>query len=134
MSKILIKKEQLHSLIGYLHTVLDLVDIGYLEDKEYAAVIKNGYNDFVQPVVDIISDDENDFDEYVVAKQVDVEIFTERLEDTFNVNIEELGEKKLNELYDQMMEYKLCHECSEDDATLKILDRNGIAWSNGFDD
>ena len=131
---ILIKEEQLNNLIGYLHTVLDLVDVDYLEDKECAKAVKEGYNDFVQPVIDILTDDKNTVDRYVIAKQVDVEIFAERLNDTFNVDVDKLDKKKLNELYDQMMEYKLCHECSEDDALLYILDKNGIKWSNGFEE
>ena len=46
---ITIEKAKIDSLIGYVHTLLDFVDV---EEEENVNYINNGYNDFVKPLIE----------------------------------------------------------------------------------
>lgn len=52
---ITIDKAKIDSLIGYIHTLLDFVDV---EEEENVNYINNGYNDFVEPVIQILHEQE----------------------------------------------------------------------------
>ena len=55
MDKITINKTDLNNLIGYISTVLDLVDTESMEyDK--AEIIIDGYADFVEPIIKAIKE------------------------------------------------------------------------------
>jgi hypothetical protein len=48
---ITIDKTKIDSLIEYIHTLLDFVDV---EEEENVNYINNGYNDFVEPIIQIL--------------------------------------------------------------------------------
>jgi hypothetical protein len=50
MNEIIINKTDIKNLIGYIHTVLDLVDTESME-YENAEIIHDGYDDFVEPII-----------------------------------------------------------------------------------
>ena len=46
-----IDRTKIDSLIEYIHTLLDFVDV---EEEENVNYINNGYNDFVEPIIQIL--------------------------------------------------------------------------------
>ena len=44
-----IEKQEIDSLIGYIHTLLDFVDV---EEPENVKLVNGGYDTFVQPIID----------------------------------------------------------------------------------
>ena len=55
MDKITINRTDMENLIGYIHTVLDLVDPESME-YENAEIIIDGYADFVEPIIKAIKE------------------------------------------------------------------------------
>lgn len=53
-----INRADIVNLIGYVHTLLDLVDLESFEDKENISIVKNGYDSFVKPIENQIKEDE----------------------------------------------------------------------------
>lgn len=52
-----IDRTKIDSLIEYIHTLLDFVDV---EEEENVNYINNGYNDFVEPVIQILHEQEEE--------------------------------------------------------------------------
>ena len=50
MDKITINRIDLQNLIGYIHSVLDVVDTESME-YENAEIVVDGYVDFVEPII-----------------------------------------------------------------------------------
>ena len=50
---ITIDKAKIDSLIGYVHTLLDFIDV---EEDENVELVNGGYNDFVKPVIQILEE------------------------------------------------------------------------------
>lgn len=55
-NKITINKEDLQNLIGYIHTILDFIDVDDFEDEENVELVTNGYNDFVEPILKVMEE------------------------------------------------------------------------------
>lgn len=53
MDKVTINRADMENLIGYIHSVLDLVDTESME-YENAEIIIDGYADFVEPIIKVI--------------------------------------------------------------------------------
>ena len=49
-----IEKAKINSLIGYVHTLLDFIDV---EEKEYVKLINGGYDDFVTPIIEKLKEE-----------------------------------------------------------------------------
>jgi hypothetical protein len=56
--KVTIDKTKIDSLIGYIHTLLDFIDVEDFEQEENKELVRNGYDDFVKPVIQILHEHE----------------------------------------------------------------------------
>ena len=54
MSKVTIDEVVLRDLRGYVHTLLDFIDVNDLEDEENVKIVNDGYNEFVEPINKIL--------------------------------------------------------------------------------
>ena len=52
MTNITINRNDLQDLIGYVHTLLDFIDVNDFEDEEDAELVSCGYDNFVKPVIE----------------------------------------------------------------------------------
>jgi hypothetical protein len=50
-NKITINEVDLRGLIGYVHTLLDFIDVDDFEDEENVDLVNCGYDDFVEPII-----------------------------------------------------------------------------------
>lgn len=55
---ITIDKAKIDSLIGYVHTLLDFIDVEDFDDKRNVKLVNNGYDRFVEPVIQILHEQE----------------------------------------------------------------------------
>lgn len=53
-NKIMIDKHNLESLIGYIHDLLDFIDVDDFEDEENVELVEGGYELFVKPILEIL--------------------------------------------------------------------------------
>lgn len=51
MDKITINKIDMNNLIGYVHTLLDFIDVEDFEDKKNVELVNGGYESFVEPII-----------------------------------------------------------------------------------
>ena len=58
---ILIKEQELHDLIGYIHNLLDFIDVDDFEDTENKDTIDFGYKNFVEPIIQKLEQQKNNF-------------------------------------------------------------------------
>ena len=138
MEKITINKTQLQGLIGYVHTLHDALDV---EDEDILAEINDGYESFVKPLLDIAyeSNAENEeIDDRIIAKQVDVHDFKESLGDIYSVDVAKISDKEINEMYDELGEILANDDDYAEiynDAVWKVLKNHEISsTSENFDD
>ena len=97
-NKIVIDKNDLSALIGYIHTLLDFIDVDDLTPKNRSLVV-DGYDDFVNPC----SPTSNNFESpFAYANKINVEIFKENLEDIYKVDISKLSNEDVEEIYDEV--------------------------------
>ena len=54
-NKIAIDKRDIESLIGYVHDLLDFIDVDDFEDEENVELVKGGYESFVKPILEMLS-------------------------------------------------------------------------------
>lgn len=54
MSKITIDEVVLRDLRGYVHTLLDFIDVDDFEDEENVKLVNDGYDSFVEPINKIL--------------------------------------------------------------------------------
>lgn len=99
--KILITKTQLQGLVDYIVTILDFVDV---EEEENVSYVNNEFNASVQPIIDLLHDNSKVTDSYKIARQVDIELFKESLEDVYDVNISKLSDKQIENLFDDVQD------------------------------
>lgn len=52
-----VDRVDLENLIGYVHTLLDFIDLESFEDEENISTVKNGYEYFVKPIENQIKED-----------------------------------------------------------------------------
>lgn len=52
-----VNRTDLENLIGYVHTLLDFIDLESFEDEENINVVKNGYDRLVRPIEDGIKEE-----------------------------------------------------------------------------
>lgn len=50
-NKIIVNESDLSGLIGYVHTLLDFIDVDDFEDEENVDLVNGGYDDFVEPII-----------------------------------------------------------------------------------
>ena len=50
-NKITVNEVDLRGLIGYVHTLLDFIDVDDFEDEENVDLVNCGYDDFVEPII-----------------------------------------------------------------------------------
>jgi hypothetical protein len=50
-NKITVNEADLRGLIGYVHTLLDFIDVDDFEDEENVDLVNCGYDDFVEPII-----------------------------------------------------------------------------------
>ena len=50
-NNITINQANIENLIGYVHTLLDFIDVEDFEDKENAELVNGGYESFVKPII-----------------------------------------------------------------------------------
>lgn len=55
-NKITINKEDLQNLIGYIHTILNFIDVDDFEDEENVELVTYGYNYFVEPILKVMEE------------------------------------------------------------------------------
>lgn len=58
MSKITVSKNDIKSLISYIHAILDFIDVDDFENEENKELVKDGYDNFVKPIVKMVYEDE----------------------------------------------------------------------------
>ena len=58
MNNTMINKMDLNNLIGYVYTLLDFINIEDFEDEENVSLVKNGFNKFVQPMINMLNNAE----------------------------------------------------------------------------
>jgi hypothetical protein len=54
MSTITINKKDIENLIGYVHTLLDFIDVDDFEDEDDKDLVNDGYDRFVKPIINSI--------------------------------------------------------------------------------
>lgn len=54
MDKITVNKNDITSLIEYVHTLLDFIDVDDFDDEENIELVKGGYKNFVEPIIEVI--------------------------------------------------------------------------------
>lgn len=57
MSKITVSKNDIKSLISYIHAILDFIDVDDFENEENKELVKDGYDNFVKPIVKMVYED-----------------------------------------------------------------------------
>lgn len=112
MKKIAIAQTQLQEVVEYINTLLESLDIENEETLEY---INKGYEDLIQPIINIAFDGKNVIDKYVIAKQVDIEMFKENLENIYNVNVTNITDEQIVKMFDDVQE-----ELANDDQYAEI--------------
>ena len=58
MSKITVSKNDIKSLISYIHAILDFIDVDDFENEENKELVKDGYDNFVKPIAKMVYEDE----------------------------------------------------------------------------
>ena len=53
--KITIAKKDIEYLIGYIHTLLDFIDVEDFEDEENKELVNDGYDSFVEPIAKLLN-------------------------------------------------------------------------------
>lgn len=104
MEKITINKTQLKNVLEYINSVLEAVDV---EDEEILSEINEGYKNIVEPLVKLAyseNDGEDEEDIFVIAKKADLQTFKEHLEDIYEVDVEKISDKEIEEMYDELGE------------------------------
>ena len=56
-NKITIDKRDLESLVGYVHDLLDFIDVDDFEDEENVELVNGGYDSFVKPILEMLEED-----------------------------------------------------------------------------
>lgn len=51
MDKITINKIDIANIIGYVHTLLDFIDVEDFEDEENVELVNGGYEIYVEPII-----------------------------------------------------------------------------------
>lgn len=121
MSKIIIDEVQLRDLLGYVQTILDFVDVEDFESQKNKDLVVKGFDDFVGPIYKLF-DKQNVVDEYIIAKQVDIEMFKEDLENIYDVDTTNLTDKQVSQMFDDVWD-----ELANDDQYAEIY--NDAVWS-----
>ena len=49
-----VNKSDLNNLVEYIHTLLDFIDVDEFEDEENVSLVRDGYDNFVAPISDLI--------------------------------------------------------------------------------
>ena len=49
-----VEKSKIDSLIGYIHTILDFVDV---EADENVELVNGGYDKFVKPIIELLKEE-----------------------------------------------------------------------------
>ena len=50
-----VEKSSINNLIGYIHTLLDFVDV---EEEENIELVNGGFNQFVKPIIEKLFEEE----------------------------------------------------------------------------
>ena len=58
MNKITVSKNDIKSLISYIHAILDFIDVEEFENEENKELVKDGYDNFVKAFVKMVYEDE----------------------------------------------------------------------------
>ena len=53
-NKITIDKRDLEALVGYVHDLLDFIDVDDFEDEENVELVNDGYDSFVKPIINLM--------------------------------------------------------------------------------
>lgn len=122
MSKIIIDEVQLRDLLGYVQTILDFVDVEDFKSQKNKDLVVNGFDDFVEPIYKMLFDKQNIVDERIIAKQVDIEMFKEDLENIYDVDTTNLTDKQVAQMFDDVWD-----ELANDDQYSDIY--NDAVWS-----
>jgi hypothetical protein len=56
-NKIAIDKWKLECLVGYVHDLLDFIDVDDFEDEENVELVNGGYESFVKPILEMLEED-----------------------------------------------------------------------------
>ena len=48
------EKEMIRDLIGYIHSILDFIDVEDFENEENVEIVNGGYEEIVKPAVEYI--------------------------------------------------------------------------------
>ena len=121
MSKIIIDEVQLRDLLGYVQTILDFVDVEDFESQKNKDLVVNGFDDFVGPIYKMF-DKQNIVDERIIAKQVDIEMFKEDLENIYDVDITNITDEQVTQMFDDVWD-----ELANNDQYSEIY--NDAVWS-----
>lgn len=121
MSKIIIDEIQLRDLLGYVQTILDFVDVEDFESQRNKDLVVKGFDDFVGPIYKMF-DKQNIVDERIIAKQVDIEMFKEDLENIYDVDTTNLTDQQVSQMFDDVWD-----ELANDDQYAEIY--NDAVWS-----
>jgi len=97
-----VKKETLKSIIGFVSNLYDCIDFDSEEVQEHE--IENGWDDYIQPIVDIVDGSSNEVGDSILAKDVDIKLFKEQLSDIYDYDISNLSDKEITKLYDDVQE------------------------------
>lgn len=126
---ILINKNTLESLIGYINKISDFIDIENFENEENKSLVTDGYNVYVQPVLDILRDPEKTMNPFKFVKQEEVNDFRYNLEDIYDTDVSKLTDEEIEEILDDVEDtlanddyYNECYN----DAVWKVLKEKGI--------
>lgn len=58
MDKITVNKLDVKNLISYIHALFDFIDVDDFEDEENKKLVRDGYDNFVNPIVKMVYEDE----------------------------------------------------------------------------
>lgn len=99
---VVVKAQDLKDLVGFIANLYDCIDFDSKEVKEHG--VENGWNDFVQPILDVARGEGDPHGKYILAKDVDIEIFKENLENVYDYDITGLTDNQITELYNDVQD------------------------------
>ena len=124
--KVIVEKALLQRAADYVNAILEALDI---EDEETLSYINDGYTDIIEPLVKLAFEENNSVDEFVIAKQADVQIFKENLNDIYDIDTAEIPDEEIAEIFDEVEEILAgSDEYSEiyNDAVCQVLKNHNL--------
>lgn len=55
-TNVVVSKHELEKLLGYVHTLLEFIDVEGFEDEDNIILVRGGYDSFVKPIENILNE------------------------------------------------------------------------------